>query len=95
MIIAFYGLQIGLNKNEAKQEFKEICAFWFEYEKNYKKYYRSTAELNTKEMSECIYYFRAFVAKEVGTYIPEPNEHMQIESILNQLQAYTNKKYIG
>lgn len=72
----------GADLEEVKQYlFKEICSpDIFIREGKFGTYYRSTEELDTEEMYRATENFRNYCAKELGIYIPEPNEHEKIEA---------------
>lgn len=76
VVLSFYGTQTGYTLHEVKQGvFKMwICKDLFHYEKNGKEFYRSTADLDTKEMTNAIERFRNHAANDLGIYIPEPHE---------------------
>lgn len=57
-----------------------------------KKYYKSTATLNTKELTIAIERFRNFSAKEFDLYLPEPTDLNHIEEIENEIES--NQEYL-
>lgn len=94
LILAWWGLEYGYTLEESKHIYKKLCCAWYEYEKNGETFYKKSSELNTKQMTETISYFRDWSAQN-GLYLPSPNEQEQLESIQNQLDIYGNKKYVG
>ncbi len=79
--IGYFASQYGCSKEEAEiRFFKATCnkeIFLREGQmKNGRQttYYRSTKELNTKELTQAIDRFRFWSSSEAGIYIPSPNE---------------------
>ena len=56
--------------------------------------WRSTSELNTKEMSEATERFRNYSVQKLGLYLPEPKDIAHLEEIENQLKEYQNQIYL-
>lgn len=57
------------------------------YEKEKTKFLRSTADLDSKEMTEFIDWIRTFSSEQFGAYIPTPDEFLQNEfEIKKQLE---------
>lgn len=56
--------------------------------------WRSTSDLNTKEMTLAIERFRNFSSKEAGIYLPEPNDLAHIQEIEIELSKHENQKYL-
>ena len=82
-----------------KQDFfkRHINADLFLREKEGKgigRYYilRSSAELDTKEMTTAIDRFRDWASKEVGIYLPTPEEHGLLGEIEREVEM--NKRWI-
>ncbi len=93
LILSWWGLKYGYTLEESKQYFKDLNRNYYYYEKKGKTFVRSTSGVDTKDMTIHIDKFRDWSVQN-GFYLPAPNEQQQIESILNQLQAYANKKYL-
>lgn len=56
---------------------------------------RSTADLDTKELTIAIERFRDYSVKsELGLYLPEPHETEYLEAIEAEAQKYNNKRYL-
>lgn len=55
--------------------------------------WRSTADLNTKEMTTAIDRFRDYASKEAGIYLPEPNDLVHLQEIEKELNNHA-KPYI-
>ncbi|PIF44331.1 hypothetical protein CLU96_1275 [Chryseobacterium sp. 52] len=102
LILGWYALEYGDTLEEIKQEhFKRIVnrdLFITEFI-NYKtgevrERWRSTTELDTKEMSTAIERFRNYSVKTLNIYLPEPKDLVHLEEIENQLEQYHNKIYL-
>ena len=98
LLFAWFALEYGETPEYVKQEiFKKLVnpqIFLTEYV-NYKtgevrEAWRSTADLNTKEMTTAIDNFRDYASKEAGIYLPTPddlNSLNEIERQVNNLQG--------
>ena len=53
---------------------------------------RSSAELDTKEMTTAIDRFRDWASKEVGIYLPSPDEHGLLGEMEREVEM--NKRWI-
>ena len=51
--------------------------------------WKSTADLNTKELSTAIDNFRDYSVKEAGIYLPEPSDMVAIQDMENELKNRT------
>lgn len=73
-MLTWFGCEIGYTIEEAKNLYKrvneEICGYY----KNKIKFYKSSADLSTKEMELCNERFRHWAIKNHDMYIPLPNE---------------------
>lgn len=98
LLFAWFALEYGETPEYVKQDiFKKLVnpqIFLTEYV-NYKTgevraAWRSTADLNTKEMTTAIDNFRDYASKEAGIYLPTPddlNSLNEIERQVNNLQG--------
>ena len=98
LLFSWFALEYGETPEYVKQEiFKKLVnpqIFLTEYV-NYKtgevrEAWRSTADLNTKEMTTAIDNFRDYASKEAGIYLPTPddlNSLNEIERQVNNLQG--------
>lgn len=93
LILSWWGLEYGYTLEESKQYFKELNKDYYYYEKKGKTFVRSTSGIDTKEMTVHIEKFRDWSAQN-GLYLPAPNEQQQIDSMINQLNIYGNKKHL-
>ena len=98
LLFNYLALEYGETTDYVKQYFfKQVCnpaifAVTYQNEKQgYKrKTWRSTADLDSKEMTEAIERFRNWAAKEAGIYLPAPNEQEFLKSIEEQISQYQN-----
>lgn len=74
-LFSFFGIETGYTLNESKQLIKESCPF-MQYTKNGTKFLRSTANLDTKEMTDFITWFRNFAGRN-GVFLPSPEEYLK------------------
>ncbi|TAL08203.1 MAG: hypothetical protein EPO02_13530 [Nitrospirae bacterium] len=82
LIISAFGVHFGYSLEEAKQVYKEINKGIYAYEKKGRIFWRSSADLNTKEMAQTIDKF-LFVSNEAGCPLPLATDKewlMQIEN---------------
>jgi len=94
LIVTWYGLEIGYTSAEMKQIIKtEICAEVFSYRKNGNVFTKSSADLDTNEMTIVIDQVRNHAAQN-GIHLPDPNEQEQLRSMEEQLSRYGNRQYI-
>lgn len=99
LILSYFALQYGERMEHIKQELfkRHVNADLFLREKEGKgigRYYvlRSSAELDTKEMTTAIDRFRDWASKEVGVYLPTPEENGLIGEIEREVEM--NKRWI-
>ena len=81
LLIGYFAIETGYTTVEAKQIYKETSPEIYEYEKDGKKFIRSSAELDTKEMTITIDRFRDYSSKEAGIYLPTPDDRGFLEEI--------------
>ena len=55
--------------------------------------WRSTADLNTKEMSIAIDNFRDYASREWGIYLPQANEVVYLQEIEKQIKNLEGRYY--
>jgi hypothetical protein len=89
--ITLFAIAYGTTIFGAKVFLKEQCGFMVVLKKG-KKDYRSTAELNTLEMTKFIEWIRNYSSIELGNYIPTPDEYIQnkfaIDSEIEKFKEY-------
>lgn len=99
LVLSWFGLEAGYTLQEVKQQiFKErINSDVFYLGEQTKggvtiQKWRSTSDLNTKELTDCIEKFRNWSSKEAGIYLPEPKDLAMLQEIENQIK--NNRKYL-
>jgi len=92
LILSWFAIETGYTEAEVKQEiFKKIVNPNLFYEGDHGKLvridrWRSTASLDTGEMTTAIDRFRNYASLEAGIYLPEPNDLALIREIENQIK---------
>lgn len=99
LILGFFGSEYGLSLDEVKVDiFKRECnRDLFEREATNKKgrtvkYLRSSAELNSAEMTLAIERFRNWSASVAGIYLPSPNEQQFLAYCEQEIER--NREYL-
>ena len=101
LLFAWFALEYGETPEYVKQEiFKKLVnheIFLTEYV-NYKTgevraAWRSTADLNTKEMTTAIDNFRDYASKEAGIYLPTPDDLISLNEIERQVNNLQGRYY--
>lgn len=98
LLFGYFSLQTGYTPQEVKQDiFKKIVNPEMFYEGEKEKIpgikieqWRSTADLNTKEMSQCTEKFLDYSAREVGIRLPEPDDLVFLREIEVELSNNIN-----
>lgn len=93
LILAWFAYQTGYTLEETKQYiFKKIVNPEIFYLENFNgkfgevERWRSTRDLNTKEMTTAIDKFRDYSSLEAGIYLPEPNDLLLIQNLEFELK---------
>jgi hypothetical protein len=100
LILAFFGIETGYTLEEVKQEvFKKHVNSALFYEGEFDgvvkiERWRSTADLDTAEMTLAIDRFRNFSSQELGIYLPEPNDLVLLQEIENEISKHKNQEYL-
>ena len=98
LLFGWFALETGYTSDEVKQDiFKKIVNPNTFYEGEFGtlikiERWRSTAVLDTAEMTLCIERFRNYASKEAGIYLPEPSDLVIIRQI--ELEIENNKQYL-
>jgi len=92
VLFCLFGIHTGYSKDEAKTIVKRSCSF-MKYEKKGVLFLRSTADLNTKEMTDFIDWFRNWSSNAHGCYLPSPEEYDQNAFEIDRQIEY-NKIYL-
>lgn len=74
VVITLYAISYGCTLNEAKTDLKRDYKLF--YEKNGNKYLISTADLDSKQMTDFIDYIRTKAVRDMGYYIPTSEEYL-------------------
>lgn len=93
LLLGFFGLEFGYTLNEAKMLYKKVNLEIYKYTKNKETFLRSSAELNTEQMSVSIERFRNY-SNDAGLYLPEANEVNYLNHIEEELNKYNSKIYL-
>ena len=88
--LSLYGIHFGYTLNEAKTDLKRN--YGLVYEKNGKKYLKSTSTMDSKELTEFIEYIRD-VAGANGCYIPTSEEYLLNRFAIDR-EIEQNKNYL-
>jgi len=100
LLFMWFALEYGETKDYVKEEiFKRginADIFRTEYVNpvtgNKRVNWKSTADLDTKEMSTCIDRFRDYASKEAGIFLPEPTNQDFLDHIQNEINR--NKQWL-
>ena len=97
VILSYFGVELGYTLEEAKKLYKVLNKDLYEYEKpglfqKPEKFYRSSAELDTAELTITIDKFRNYSSIEAGTYLPGPNEKGYIQEA--EIRVSRNQQYL-
>lgn len=91
VLFTLYGIEVGLTIEESKTLVKRNCPFGT-YEKNGMRFLKRTRDMDTKEMTEFIEWFRTWSAQQ-GIYLPTSEEYiMQKLFIDNEIEKH--KQYL-
>lgn len=97
-ILAYFGLEVGETAEYVKRYyFKLLCnkdTFVVEKEDKFHgkiQVLRSSADLDTAEMTVCIERFRNWASGE-GVYIPNPEEHLLVQQM--EIEISRNRMYL-
>lgn len=92
LLLGLFGLELGYTIEESKELYKRLNKNIYEYEKNGLTFYRSSADLDTKEMTDSIDKFRTWSAQNGGIYLPSPDDIEQLNEV--DLLIKQNSKYL-
>ena len=98
LLFGWFALETGYTTEEVKQEiFKKIVNPNTFYEGEFGNIitierWRSTANLNTQEMTICIDRFRDYSSKEAGIYLPQPSDLAMLQEM--EIQISNNQNYL-
>lgn len=101
LIFSWFGIETGYSVEEVKQEiFKKYVNPSLFYEGEVEEIkgikierWRSTADLDTSQMTLAIDKFRNFASQELGIYIPEPKDLALLQEIENEISKNNNQQF--
>lgn len=86
LLLGIFGLEFGWSLEEAKIIHKrEVSPNIFIYEKNGKKFVRSSADIDSKEMTEAIDQLKRYCAEQ-GLYLPDADDPEKIIRFENMVE---------
>ena len=94
LILGWFSIETGFSLLESKHIYKLQSKEIFVYTRKGEKFLRSTADIDTEQMSTSIERFRDYSNTTAGIYLPTANENELLNSIENELERYENKVYI-
>jgi len=96
LILSLFALETGYTLEEVKQDIfkRDVCKAFFEYRKGDRTFYKSTSDLDSKEMTEAIEKFRNWSIATAGIYLPEANEEELLNRIEEEMQIYGTRQYV-
>lgn len=89
VIITLYAIHFGSTLEEAKTDLKRECSF-MRYENNGRQYLKSTAKLDTKELTEFIEWLRNYSSLN-GCYLPTSEEYLEQKFNIDRSIEYNNQ----
>lgn len=89
VIITLYAIEFGSTLEEAKTDLKRECSF-MRYENNGRHYLKSTAKLDTKELTEFIEWLRNYSSLN-GCYLPTSEEYLEQKFNIDRSIEYNNQ----
>lgn len=94
LILGWFGLELGYTLSESKMIYKKLNIEIYKYLKNGQHFLRSSAELNTEQMSVTIEKFRNYSNDESGVYLPSSDEVGYLNHIEEEINKYQSKVYL-
>ena len=89
LILTAWGGHLGYTLEEMKHLVKsQLMPSLFEYERKGSTFYKSTASLDTKQMTHVIDTIRSKAQEHSGYYIPAPNEQEELQALANEAELY-------
>lgn len=96
LLFSWFAIETGYTAEEVKQEiFKKVVNANLFYEGEHGQLvkierWRSTADLDTGEMTTAIDRFRNYASTEAGIYLPEPSDLALLAEIEKQIENHKN-----
>lgn len=94
LLLGWFSVETGFSLAESKYIYKIQSKDIYLYTKREIKFVRSSADLDTRDMTISIDRFRDYSNSVAGIYLPEANETEFLNMIENELSKYENKIYI-
>lgn len=96
LILSWYALETGYTLEEVKQDIfkRQICRDIFLIIKGGREVFRSTADINTLEMTNAIERFRNHSANDLGIYLPAPHEEALLLQMEYEVRRFGNRQYL-
>lgn len=91
VVLQLYSINYGCTLAETKTDLKRDFGLF--YEKNGRKYLISTADLNSKELTEFIDFIRTKSSKDLGAYIPTSEEYLMNHFAIDK-EIQRNREFI-
>jgi hypothetical protein len=96
LILSWYALEYGETLKHTKLELfkKQLSPDIFKTEFVNKKNgecrdeWKSSANIDTKQMTTAINRFRNYASKQAGIYLPSPDDLIELQDIKNQIENY-------
>lgn len=92
LILSFFGLELGYTLEESKVLYKRLNKDVYEYQKNDLTFIKSSAKLDSKEMTLTIDKFRNWASINAGIYLPSPEDTVYLQEL--EQQVSNNKQYL-
>ena len=87
LLLGIFGLETGFSIQEAKTLHKrQVSPQIFVYEKNGQMFLKSSADLDTKELSDSIEQLKKYAAEQ-GVHLPDANEHEKMRYWENEISS--------
>ena len=103
LILTWFGIETGYTIEEVKQDiFKKVVNPTIFYEGEFEgkstgikiERWRSTASLETNELTLAIDRFRNFASIECGIYLPEPNDLEALQQMEIEISKNKNQEFV-
>ncbi len=88
LLLTWFGMELGYTLEESKQLYKRVCKEIYFYDNKGTPFIRSSADLDTAEMTKSIAIFRDYSSMKANVYLPEPGDEAFLREI--ELQASRN-----
>lgn len=87
LILSWFGLELGYTLEESKAIYKRLNKEIYEYTKNNLKFIKSSASLDSKELSITIEKFRNYSSQKANVYLPSANEVYYLNEIEYKIKS--------